>query len=98
MSDESDNSTASTTDNSHILEDMAQKLKAADTCNRSSWPHKCDMDFYDRCEELGLCVDCGCIDLAQATDEEKRPTSSTCFAGAMKSTSTSQSLPRNKSK
>ena len=69
MSDESDVSTASNTDNSHNLEDMAQKRKAAE--NRSAWPHKCDVDFYDRCEELGLCEDCGCINLVLATDGEK---------------------------
>ena len=70
MSEESDtNSTAGTTSPAINLEELAQKRKAADLEGR--WPHKCDEDFYEQCDELGLCSECGCIDVTLATPLEK---------------------------
>ena len=73
MSDESDTSTnspaGSNTGTNINLEEMAQKRRAADLEGR--WPHKCDVDFYEQCDLLGLCSECSCIDTALATAEEK---------------------------
>ena len=70
MSDERDTtSNAGNTANNDTLEEMAQKRKAADLEGR--WPHKCDEDFYEQCDELGLCRECGCIDVPLATAREK---------------------------
>ena len=72
MSDESDTSTnspARNTGNNVNLEEMAQKRRAADL--QGKWPHKCDQDFYEQCDKLGLCSECSCIDTALATAEEK---------------------------
>ena len=48
-----------------------KKLRGDEVLPNEYLPHRLDPDFLARCEDLGLCEDCGLIDLSFATEEEK---------------------------
>lgn len=58
---------------SRAFKEKAEKrrsLRGDSVLPRNYFPHRLDEDYYSKCEELGLCEDCGLVDLCFATDED----------------------------